>query len=65
MARPDDLNRGLPPSISIFTIRTTQSPFSTKLTGGYVKFDMNDPSLEFVVKDTVGYLAKTPMEYAE
>jgi hypothetical protein len=67
--RPDDLNRGLPSSVSIYTLCTSQSPFSTKLTGGYAKFDMNDPSLEFVVKDTngdaLGYFPKTPMEYAE
>lgn len=67
--KPDDLNFGLPPSISIFTLRTNASPFNTKLTGGYAKFNMNDSNLEFVVKDTIGdalgYFPKTPIEYAE
>lgn len=67
--KPDELNYGLPPSVSIYTLRTNSSPFNTKLTGGYAKFNMNDSSLEFVVKDTIGdalgYFPKTPVEYAE
>ena len=66
--KPDDINRGLPSSVSIYTLNTTSSPFGTKLTGGYAKFNMNDSNLEFVVKDTngdaLGYFPKTPMEYA-
>lgn len=66
--KPDELNRGLPPSISIYTLNDTATPFGTKLTGGYAKFNMNDTNLEFVVKDTngdaLGYYPKTPMEYA-
>ena len=66
--KPDDLNRGLPSSISIYTLNTTSSPFGTKLTGGYAKFNMNDSNLELIVKDTngdvLGYFPKTPMEYA-
>lgn len=66
--KPQDLNRGLPPSVEIYTLNTTDSPFGTKLTGGYAKFNMNDTNLEFIVKDTngdaLGYFPKTPMEYA-
>ena len=66
--KPADINRGLPPSVEIFTLSTSSSPFGTKLTGGYAKFNMNDSNLEFVVKDTngdaLGYFPKTPMEYA-
>jgi hypothetical protein len=65
---PEDLNRGLPKSISIYTLNTTDSPFGTKLTGGYAKFNMNDTNLEMIVKDTngdaLGYFPKTPMDYA-
>lgn len=43
--KPSDLNRGLPPSISIYTMKTESSPFGTKLTGGYAKFNMSDPNL--------------------
>jgi hypothetical protein len=46
----------------------TNSPFGTKLTGGFAKFNMNDTNLELIVKDTngdaLGYFPKTPMEYA-
>lgn len=67
--KPDQLNKGLPNSISIYTLQTDSSPFNTKLTGGYAKFNMNDTNLEFVVKDTngdaLGYFPKTPIEYAE
>ena len=66
--KPDDINRGLPSSVSIYTLNATSSPFGTKLTGGYAKFNMNDSNLEFIVKDTngdaLGYFPKTPMEYA-
>lgn len=66
--KPEDLNRGLPSSIEIYTLNTTDSPFGTKLTGGFAKFNMNDTNLEFIVKDTngdaLGYFPKTPMEYA-
>ncbi len=66
--KPSELNRGLPSSISIYTLKTDSSPFGTKLTGGYAKFNMNDTNLEFIVKDTngdaLGYYPKTPMEYA-
>jgi hypothetical protein len=43
--KPDELNRGLPASISIYTLQTDSSPFGTKLTGGYAKFNMNDSNL--------------------
>jgi hypothetical protein len=63
--KPDSLNRGLPASIQIYTLNTTTSPFSSKLTGGFARFSMNDTNLEFVVKDTngdaLGYFPKTPM----
>lgn len=63
--KPAEFNRGLPPSVSIYTLRTESSPFGTKLTGGYAKFDMNDPNLELIVRDTngdaLGYYPKTPM----
>lgn len=66
--KPADLNRGLPSSIEIYTLNTTDTPFGTKLTGGYAKFNMNDTNLEFIVRDTngdaLGYFPKTPMEYA-
>lgn len=66
--KSDELSRGLPASVEIYTLRTASSPFGTKLTGAYAKFDMNDPNLEFVVKDTngdaLGYFPKTPIEYA-
>jgi hypothetical protein len=66
--KPNDLNRGLPASIEIYTLNTTNSPFGTKLTGAYAKFNMNDTNLEMVVEDTngdaLGYFPKTPMEYA-
>jgi hypothetical protein len=66
--KPEELNRGLPSSISIYTLKTDTSPYSSKLTGAYARFNMNDPNLEFVVKDTngdaLGYFPKTPMEYA-
>lgn len=50
--RHPELNRGLPASVAIYTLKTDSSPFRTKLTGGYVRFNMKDPNLEFVVKDT-------------
>ncbi len=63
--KPADINRGLPSSIEIYTLNVTDSPFSSKLTGGFAKFNMNDTNLEFVVKDTngdaLGYFPKTPM----
>ena len=63
--KPQELNRGLPNSVSIYTLHTDASPFGTKLTGGYAKFNMNDPNLEFIVKDTngdaLGYFPKTPI----
>ena len=66
--KPDDINQGLPPSVSIYTLHTTESPFGTKLTGGYAKFNMNDSNLEFIVRDTngdaLGYYPKTPIDYA-
>lgn len=66
--KPADLNRGLPSSIEIYTLNVTNSPFGTKLTGGFAKFNMNDTNLELIVKDTngdaLGYFPKTPMEYA-
>lgn len=40
--RPDDLNAGLPHTISIYTLNTTNSPYNTSLTGGYAKFNMHD-----------------------
>jgi len=43
--KPEDLNKGLPSSISIYTLSTTNSPFGTKLTGGYARFNMNDTNL--------------------
>lgn len=47
----------------------TQSPFNTKLTGGFARFNMNDSNLEFVVRDTngdaLGYFPKTPQQYAD
>jgi hypothetical protein len=63
--RHPELNRGLPASVAIYTLQTDSSPFGTKLTGGFVRFNMNDPNLEFVVKDTngdaLGYYPKTPL----
>lgn len=63
--KPQELNQGLPASVSIYTLHTDASPFGTKLTGGYAKFNMNDTNLEFVVKDTngdaLGYYPKTPI----
>lgn len=42
----------------------TESPFGTKLTGAYIRFDVTDANFEFVVKDTngdaLGYFPKTP-----
>ena len=68
-AKPDDLNAGLPPSISIYTLHTTDSPYNTSLTGGYARLDMNDDRLEFIVRDAnrdaLGYFPKTLMQYAE
>ena len=43
--KPDQLNRGLPPSIQIYTLNTSSSPFNSKLTGGYARFNMNDTNL--------------------
>ena len=43
--RPDDLNIGLPPTIEIYTLEMNNSPFNTKLTGGFARFDMSDPNL--------------------
>jgi hypothetical protein len=58
----------MPSSISLYTLKTTSSPFGTKLTGAFARFNMNDTNLEFVVKDTngdaLGYFPKTPIEYA-
>jgi hypothetical protein len=45
--KPDDLNKGLPASVEIYTLNTTNSPFSSKLTGGFVRFDVRDSNLEF------------------
>ena len=66
--KPADLNRGLPSSVEIYILNTTDSPFHTKLTGGLAKFNMNDTNLEFIVKNTnadaLGYFPKTPEQYA-
>ena len=59
----------LHPSISIYTLHTTDSPYNTSLTGGYARLDMNDDRLEFIVRDAnrdaLGYFPKTLMQYAE
>ena len=66
---PEELNRNLPSSVRIFTLNTTSSIFSSKLTGGYARFNLNDTRLEFIVKDSnmdaLGYNPKTPMQYAD
>ena len=63
--RPDELNVGLPSSVSIYTLNTTDSPFQGSLTGAYAKFNMNDSNLELIVRDSnpdeLGYNPKTPM----
>lgn len=43
--KPADLNRGLPSSVEIYTLNMTDSPFHTKLTGGFARFNMNDSNL--------------------
>lgn len=43
--KPGELNYGLPPSVEIYTLNTSSSPFSTKLTGAMAKINMNDPNL--------------------
>jgi hypothetical protein len=63
--KPDDLNKGLPASVEIYTLNTTNSPFSSKLTGGFVRFDVRDSNLEFkVVHTEAGTKPKTPAQYA-
>jgi hypothetical protein len=63
--KPADLNRGLPSSVEIFTLNTSSSPFSSKLTGGFVRFDLNDANLEFkVVSTDEGTKPKTPIQFA-
>lgn len=67
--KPDELNTGLPHTISIYTLNTTNSPYNTSLTGGYAKFNMHDHRLEFIIRDAnrdaLGYFPKTLMQYAE
>ncbi len=43
--KPADINRGLPSSVEIFVLNMTDSPFHTKLTGGFARFNMNDTNL--------------------
>ena len=43
--RPDELNVGLPSSVEIYTLEMDNSPFNTKLTGGFARFDMTDSNL--------------------
>ena len=43
--RPDDLNIGLPSSVSIYTLNMTQSPTGLPLTGAFARFDMTDNNL--------------------
>ena len=49
--KPEDLNRGLPSSVEIFILNMTNSPFGVPLTGGFARFNMSDPNLEYVVRD--------------
>lgn len=63
--KPDSLNKGLPASVEIYTLNTSSSPFSSKLTGGFIRFDMRDSNLEFKVRHTeYGTKPKTPAQYA-
>lgn len=63
--KPADLNRGLPSSVEIYTLNTSTSPFNSKLTGGFARFDLKDTNLEFkVVSTSEGIKPKTPMQYA-
>lgn len=43
--KPDDLNRGLPPSVSIYTLNTTTSQWGVKLTGAFALIDLSDNNL--------------------
>lgn len=43
--KPADINRGLPPSVEVYILNMTNSPFGTKLTGGFARFNMNDTNL--------------------
>lgn len=43
--KPGELNYGLPPSVEIYTLNVSSSPFSTKLTGAMTKINMNDTNL--------------------
>lgn len=43
--KPDALNKGLPASVEIYTLNTSTSPFGTKLTGGFARFNLRDGNL--------------------
>ena len=43
--KPEDLNRGLPASISIYTLNTTTSQWGAKLTGAFALIDFSDNNL--------------------
>jgi hypothetical protein len=43
--KPADLNKGLPSSVEIYTLNMSSSPFGTKLTGGFARFDLADQNL--------------------
>jgi hypothetical protein len=63
--KPEDLNVGLPKSIEIYTLNTTDSQFSSKLTGAFIKFDFRDSNLEFKVSHTEDEKSRTPMQWAD
>lgn len=43
--KPSKENIGLPSSIEIYKLNTTNSPFGTNLTGAFARFDFTDPNL--------------------
>jgi len=43
--KPADLNKGLPNSVEIYTLNMSSSPFGSKLTGGFARFDLADQNL--------------------
>ena len=52
--KPEELNRGLPGSVEIFTLNMKMSPNGLPLTGAFARFDMKDENLEFIVRDENG-----------